>query len=154
MTSNIPPTESPAFFALSITETISFSEFLSKHLTGESSALLFITVGDKLYFCSSFTSCICTTLLPIKIPISSRSFLQTDPSATRIVVSLALDLSRTFLISLNSYLCTPARSACPGLGSVTGFIFSLTGSTDIFFVQFSQSRLSIKIPKGDPRVFP
>ena len=55
-------------------------------------------------------------------PISRRSAFATAPAATCTAVCLALARSSASRVSSWPYLSTPARSACPGRGSVTGLV--------------------------------
>ena len=61
-----------------------------------------------------------TTWLRISMPKRRSSALATPPAATRAAVSRALARSRIGRRSPVPYLSIPARSACPGRGSVIG----------------------------------
>ena len=80
------------------------------------------------------------------------------PAATRAAVSRALARSRMSRTSERPYFATPARSAWPGRGLVTGARrappASAGGSsvTRIVYCQFAQSRFSIIIAIGLPMV--
>jgi hypothetical protein len=71
---------------------------------------------------------ISTTRLATEIPISARSDLATPPAATCTAVCRALARSSALRTSSCPNLRTPARSACPGRGSVTGFAPLPSGS--------------------------
>ena len=90
------------------------------------------------------------------MPNSSSSRFATPATATRAVVSRALERSRTFLMSWWPYFMAPARSAWPGRGRVTCFCAApgSGGPTAIVDFQFSQSRLAIWSVIGLPSVEP
>ncbi len=76
-------------------------------------------------------------------------------TATREVVSRALERSRIFRASLWAYLRHPERSACPGRGRVTALVSAGSpGSGLIASRQFSQSRFLITSVTGLPMVLP
>ena len=80
------------------------------------------------------------------MPIVARSALATEPAATCVAVWRALARSSALRTSSWPYLRTPARSAWPGRGSVTGFVPLPCGSPSgshglIPHVQFLWSRL-------------
>ncbi len=77
-------------------------------------------------------------------------------TATRAVVSRALERSRTLRISWWPYFMAPARSAWPGLGRVTVLAGAPAGGapTAMVLCQFSQSRLWIVRLTGLPSVRP
>ena len=82
------------------------------------------------------------------------------PAATRAAVSRALARSRMSRMSSRPYFATPARSACPGRGFVTGArrapVASGAGSGPVNMVccQFTQSRFSMIIAIGPPILSP
>ena len=88
------------------------------------------------------------------MPNSSTNRRATAPAATLAAVSRALERSRIGRISSNPYLVTPARSACPGRGRVSGCISCSGGETLITSFQFSQSRFQINKVIGLPIVSP
>ena len=90
------------------------------------------------------------------MPNSPRSFFATPATATRAVVSRALERSRTFRMSRCPYFIAPARSACPGRGRVICLAAApgSGGPTDMVAFQFSQSRLGIVSVMGLPSVSP
>ena len=99
---------------------------------------------------------ISVTWLRIVMPNSASRRLATPATATRAVVSRALERSSTLRMSRWPYFMAPARSACPGRGRVTSF-FAVPASgtaTPIVAFQFSQSRLAMLSVIGEPRVAP
>ena len=88
-----------------------------------------------------------TTWLKIVIPTAcSRKLRAIAPSATLAAVSRALALSKIGRASSKSYFCIPTKSACPGLGRVSGALrakFTIsssgTGSADITFSHLGHS---------------
>ena len=62
-----------------------------------------------------------STKLQMRTPATASSWAQTEPAATRGAVERAEARSSTSRMSPVSYLMAPARSACPGRASVTGF---------------------------------
>ena len=83
-----------------------------------------------------------------------RTCLQIAPTATLDAVSLADDLSNTFLASSKSYFKQPTKSACPGLTFSTIFPFSsMSFIGDIYLSQFSKSLFFISKEIGAPIVF-
>jgi len=77
-------------------------------------------------------------------------------TATRAVVSRALERSRTLRMSRWPYFMAPARSACPGRGLVTALAGVPEGGSPTAMVcfQFSQSRFWMVSVMGLPRVIP
>src|SRR5207245_1154109 len=122
-------------------------------------------VDGRLRACSSHvtsrsaamrTPPISVTWLRIVTPNSASNRLATPATATRAVVSRALERSRTLRMSRWPYFMAPARSAWPGRGRVTCFC-AAPGSgapTAIVDFQFSQSRLAMWSVIGLPSVEP
>ena len=98
-----------------------------------------------------------TMWLATWIPISSNNRLATAPTATRIVVSRADDLSKELRKSSKRYLIPPTKSAWPGRGLVifrSPFFFSSTSLTDMISSHFWWSRLVTFKVMGPPMVNP
>ena len=141
---------------------MAFADSKSKQRTGSSSMLdksLGLGSGE---FSGVAIEPILTTWEKISIPATClRKARATDPSATRIAVSLAEARSRIGLASLKSYFCIPTRSACPGRGLVSGAFrassdnsLSATGSADIIFSHLGHSLFATSIAIGPPWVRP
>ena len=96
------------------------------------------------------------TWLRIEMPNSARSRLATPATATRAVVSRALERSSTLRMSRWPYFMAPARSACPGRGRVTALAGAPAGGSPTAMVvfQFSQSRFWMDSVMGLPSVTP
>src|SRR5579864_1426979 len=92
-------------------------------------------------------------------PISASSAFATAPAATCTAVCRAEARSSASRTSASPYFCTPARSAWPGRGSVTGFVPFPCGSPSgghgaIPHVQFLWSRFLTTSASGVPSVRP
>ena len=81
--------------------------------------------------------------------LCARNARATAPNATRAAVSRALARSKIGRASSKSYFCIPTKSACPGLGRVSGALraksfisASGTGSADITFSHFGHSEFA------------
>ncbi len=96
-----------------------------------------------------------TTWLRIWVPYRRSSALATPPAATRAAVSRALARSRIGRRSSVPYLSIPARSACPGRGSVIGSTADSGSQTAMRSAdQFGKSRFAISSVRGLPIVRP
>jgi len=94
-----------------------------------------------------------------EMPIVASSAFATEPAATCTAVCRAEARSSASRTSSWPYLSTPARSACPGRGSVTGFVPLPAGSPsgghgDIPHVQFLWSTFRTTSASGVPSVRP
>ena len=92
-------------------------------------------------------------------PISRSSAFAVAPAATIAAVCLALARSSASRTSVSPYFSDPARSACPGRGSVTGSFPLPAGSPSggqglIPQAQFSWSRFRTTSASGVPSVRP
>ena len=120
MTSNAPPSVSPASLAASIAAIIVCCRLSSTQRSGESSdeRLRFLERHRPIAGGSAIPP-MADTWLVIRTPNRPRSWRASDPAATRAAVSRALARSSTSRTSVWPYLIAPARSACPGRGRVT-----------------------------------
>lgn len=105
-----PPKVSPRFIAISISFFIMFSAFLLAHRKSDFSARLFI-LSKLISAVRASISPMDITWLNISMPNSESNIFVRAPTATLDAVSLALALSRIFLISVSQNLIAPARSA-------------------------------------------
>ena len=81
--------------------------------------------------------------------------MATPPAATRAAVSRALARSRMGRRSSVPYFSIPARSACPGRGSVIGSTSASGAQTDMrSAAQLGKSRFAISSVRGLPMVRP
>ena len=149
--SKMPPRVSPAAFAASMRAFMRTAASGSQQLR----SALFVTPMSSSRIAARFTASppISVTCDATVIPSSRSSAPQTAPTATRMVVSRALDRSRMSRASVRSYFNTPVRSACPGRTAVT---FAPAGAPkgSMRSVQFSKSRLTTCKVSGEPRVSP
>jgi hypothetical protein len=165
-TSNTPPTVSPASRASSIRAIIAASASGSGQRSGDASASSRLRLAFAGSTATPPTSAVNDQA---SMPSSRRNARATPPAATRAAVSRADARSRTFRTSSCPYFNAPARSPWPGRTRVTGVerlsppsiaaasspaSASLSGSTCMTRVQFSQSRLAISSWIGDPSVRP
>ena len=132
ITSTTPPSVSPSFLVASISATMAALVAGSVQRTGSASRR---TVSSALGGGTSSgraTDPIRTTWLTSLIPaICPRRASATAPSATRAAVSRAEARSRTGRASGRSYLSIPGRSACPGLGRVSGRLRAISRSSPV-----------------------
>ena len=160
MTSNEPPTVSPASRARSTAARIAAATVSSTHRTSSSASSARAASKVTASGSASFAPPISTTWLTTSTPNRVKMARATAPAATRAAVSRALARSRTSRRSSRPYFSPPARSACPGRGRVTaarrapGSDSSGSASTLIVWRQFSQSLLRIWSAIGLPSVRP
>ncbi len=170
MTSKAPPIVSPASLARSMAAIIRCSTSASTQRSGLSSGSAAARSNVTAVPAGRAASPRTKTWLVMLAPARASNCLAMAPAATRAAVSRALARSRTSRTSVRPYLATPARSACPGRGRVTGerrapppsttggSLFSplsaLSAPTRIVYCQFGQSRFSISIAIGPPIVSP
>ena len=157
ITSTIPPSVSPSFFAASISRIMASVACWSRQRVGDRSAASLSGVGSGSGT-FALTEPNATTWLPISTSKCDRSFRHTAPHATRAAVSRALARSRMSRASALSYLRTPTRSACPGRGRTSRrrrrASGSVSGSEAITSTQLSQSLFAMCNAIGEPRVSP
>ena len=153
MTSTVPPTVLPVFFARSIT---AIALLAAAGSAIRRSLFSDVTARSQHPRVSRETQTlpIETTCPAISTPTSRNTIRARAPAATRAAVSLALALSRTFRTSRWPYLRTPGRSACPGRAVVRAGIRLPSPSWAIFSRQFSQSRFRRSMATGPPSVLP
>ena len=150
MTSNAPPSVSPASFARSIAgDHPLFDVRRRRSAAGCRRAARPPRSNVTTVPAASATSPRAKTWLVTLTPTRASSCRAMAPAATRAAVSRALARSRMSRMSARPYLATPARSAWPGRGRVTGarrrrrrhrVRQSASASTRIVCCQFAQSR--------------
>ena len=151
-----PPRDSPRSRARSMAARMASAGPASSQATEESSTATQSTLPASAKSAArARTSPIATTRPLTVTPSWERRALQTAPPATLPTVSRALARSRTLRMSSNPYLARPARSACPGRGTVTiRPAPSPWSEGDISRSQFAWSLFSTMIEIGDPNVNP
>ncbi len=132
----MPPSDSFALRALSISATIAALASASRQRTGDSSTPS-KSSGRGRSRAGAATPPIRVTCEKTLTPRSRSSALASAPAATRAAVSRAEARSSTLRTSVWPYLSTPGRSAWPGRGRCTS---ATSASTGHGFIRSSQLR--------------
>ena len=135
ITSKVPPSDSLALRAASISATIASLASASSARTGDSSTAS-KSAGSSPSRGGAATLPMRVTCERMVTPSSRRKALASAPAATRAAVSRAEARSRTLRASVKPYFWRPARSACPGRGRCTSATSPSTGHGFIRSSQF------------------
>jgi hypothetical protein len=153
-TSNTPPSVSPACAASRIASFIRASAEESAHARSLARERARSSPAGTPARSPHSAGPIATTWAKTSTPTAASSLRETDPTAVREAVSLALARSRMSRRSYRSCFSPPARSAWPGRGRVSASGVDGRGAGDIRSSQLPWSRLVIDIAMGEPRVSP